>query len=219
MYSQRFSREAERRNHVWRELTPYFQRWIPVDSTVLEVAAGRGEFINNIKAGHKIAIDLNPDLRKYVSNDVDAYVAPSTDLSMVADKSIDVVFVSNFFEHISRVDILRTLAEIRRVLHPQGRILVLQPNIRFCQRDYWMFFDHITAIDDRSLAEALAVSGFAIEKLVVRFLPYTMKRRLPSAPWLVRLYLRVPLAWRILGAQTFVVARIKPPMPPETLHE
>jgi hypothetical protein len=45
-----------------------------------------------------------------------------------------------------------------------------------------------------------------VVKNIPRFLPYTTKSRLPSGPALVRLYLKVPLAWRVLGAQAFVVA-------------
>jgi hypothetical protein len=50
------------------------------------------------------------------------------------------------------------------------------------------------------------LSGFSVEHRVVRFLPYTTKGRLPSGAALVKLYLRVPLAWRVLGQQSFVVA-------------
>jgi hypothetical protein len=70
-----------------------------------------------------------------------------------------------------------------------------------------MFFDHITPVDDRALAEAFAVTGFDVELDIPRFLPYTTKSRLPSGPGLVKLYLRVPLAWRFLGAQAFMVGR------------
>jgi len=40
----------------------------------------------------------------------------------------------------------------------------------------------------------------------VRFLPFTTKSRLPNSLFLVRLYLQIPLLWRIFGQQTFVVA-------------
>ena len=116
------------------------------------------------------------------------------------------VFVSNIFEHLTRDVILSALVEARRVLKPAGRLLILQPNVRYCARDYWQFFDHITPVDDRALAEALAATGFSVEKCIPRFLPYSTQSRLPSWPWLVRLYLRVPLAWRVLGAQAFLVA-------------
>jgi SAM-dependent methyltransferase len=207
LYSERFSDEQRARNAMWKVLCErYFQRWVDAGSTVLEIAAGQCEFINHIAAGRKIAIDLNPEFRRYVAADVDAHVCSSTAVPVVADESIDVVFVSNFFEHISKPDILATLREIRRVLRPGGRLLVLQPNIRFCGADYWMFFDHVTPLDDRSLEEALVLSGFSVEHRVVRFLPYTTKGRLPSGAALVKLYLRVPLAWRVLGQQSFVVA-------------
>ena len=47
-------------------------------------------------------------------------------------------------------------------------------------------------------------------EVLPRFLPYTTKSRLPQHPLLVRLYLRVPLAQRLLGKQAWVVA-VKPP--------
>ncbi len=88
-------------------------------------------------------------------------------------------------------------------------MLILQPNIRFISRDYWMFFDHVTPVDDRALCEALELGGFRIEINVPRFLPYTTASRLPVAPWLIRLYLRLPILWRVLGGQAFIVA-VKP---------
>jgi hypothetical protein len=54
------------------------------------------------------------------------------------------------------------------------------------------------------LAEALQSVGFTIRTRIPRFLPYTTRCALPKAGFLVRLYLSVPLAWRILGKQ-FVV--------------
>ena len=83
---------------------------------------------------------------------------------------------------------------------------MLQPNIRYVGNDYWMFFDHITPLDEHSLAEAMQLAGFTIESIIPRFLPYTTKSRLPRALWLVKLYLRVPLLWRLFGKQTLVVA-------------
>ncbi|HET6817400.1 MAG TPA: class I SAM-dependent methyltransferase [Mycobacteriales bacterium] len=208
LYSERFSDEQRRRTAMWQVLCErFFQGWVDPGATVLEVAAGQCEFINNIGAARKIAIDLNPDIKRYAGPDVEAYVCSSTEMRPVADASVDVAFVSNFFEHISKTDILATLREIRRVLRPGGRVLVLQPNIRFCGADYWMFFDHITPLDDRSLEEALVLADFGIEHRIVRFLPYTTKGKLPTGTGLVKLYLRVPLAWRLLGQQSFVVAR------------
>jgi ubiquinone/menaquinone biosynthesis C-methylase UbiE len=138
-------------------------------------------------------------------------------MRLIKDESVDVAFISNFFEHIDRDAILATLFETLRVLAPGGRLLILQPNIRFCGNNYWQFFDHVTPIDDRALSEALAATGFRIETCIPRFLPFTTKGRRPAAPWLVKLYLHLPLAWRIFGAQSFLVASAStsqaPPVP------
>ena len=207
LYSNRFDGEAEQRQQTWRVLCrDFFQRWVPPNSTVLDLAAGHCEFSNNIVAARRIAIDLNPDVRQRAAAGVETHVLRSDRLTAIEDRSIDVVFISNFFEHISRETILSTLVEVRRVLKPAGQLLVLQPNVRYCARDYWQFFDHVTPVDDRALIEAFSATGFDLVKNIPRFLPYTTKSRIPSADWLVRFYLRVPLAWRFLGAQAFMVA-------------
>jgi SAM-dependent methyltransferase len=211
LYRNRFAQQGEIRGDLWSVLCrDYFQRWVPETSTVLDVAAGHCEFINNIVAGRKLAVDLNPDLVNRAGADVEATVSRSDAMDHIPDHSVDRVFISNFFEHVPREVILSTLVEVRRVLRPDGKLLVLQPNVRYCAKDYWMFFDHITPVDDRALVEAFAAAGFDVELNIPRFLPYTTKSRLPSGPRLVSLYLKVPLAWKVMGAQAFMVGRPRP---------
>jgi len=207
LYATRFQAEGEQRQDIWQVLcADFFQRWVPADATVLDLAAGHCEFINNIRAGRKIAVDLNPDVQVRAAADVETHVLRSDQLTGIESGSVDRVFISNFFEHITREVITATLLEVRRVLRADGQLLLLQPNVRFCGKDYWQFFDHITPIDDRAMLEAFAQTGYDVVKNVPRFLPYTTKSRLPSGPSLVRLYLKVPLAWKVLGAQAFMVA-------------
>lgn len=206
LYSHRFDRESEQRQETWQVLCEgFFQNWVPVDATVLDLAAGHCEFINNIRAGRRIAVDLNPDVKVRAAAGVETHILRSDALTEIETDSIDVVFVSNFFEHISREVILATLVEVHRVLRPSGRLMVLQPNVRYCSRDYWQFFDHITPVDDRALVEAFTATGFDVVKNLPRFLPYTTKSRLPKGPSWVRAYLKLPLAWKFFGAQAFMV--------------
>ena len=207
IYQRRFSPDIAFRQGMWGVLcAEFFQRYIPTSSTVLEVGAGYCEFINNIAAARKLAVDLNPDTRRHANPDVQVFQTSSTDLKAIPSGSVDIAFASNFFEHLDRVEIVQTMREVARVLRENGRFLVLQPNYRYCHRDYWMFFDHITALDHHSLAEALETSGFTVVQSTPRFLPYTTKSQLPKALPLVRAYLRLPLAWRVFGQQAFVVA-------------
>jgi SAM-dependent methyltransferase len=207
IYKRRFNEDIEFRGKMWKVLcSEYFQRFVPPDAVVMEVAAGYCEFINNIRAGSKIAVDINTDTRARAASDVRVVITPSTDLAAIDSDSVDVIFISNFFEHITRAEIADTVRECHRCLRPGGRLLVLQPNIRYVSRDYWMFFDHITPIDDRALCELLEIVGFTMRKVLPRFLPYTTKSRLPKSLLLIRIYLKIPLLYRLFGGQAFVVA-------------
>lgn len=211
VYDRRFAGEAAFRDAMWKVLCRrFFQRYVDRDAVVVEVGAGHCEFINNIAARRKIAVDLSTDTPNYAAHGVEVLTTPSTELGAIADGSVDVAFASNFFEHLGRSEILVTLKELRRILAPHGRLLVLQPNIRYCHRDYWMFFDHITPLDDRSLVEALQMTGFTPIEVIPRFLPFTTKGRLPNSLALLKIYLSVPLLWRFFGAQAFVAAEVTP---------
>jgi SAM-dependent methyltransferase len=189
----------------------FFQRFVAPTDAVVDIGAGYCEFVNNIRAARKIAVDVNPDVGRFAAADVHVINAPCTALEQIESSSIDVVFMSNFLEHLpTKQLILDTFSEALRILRMGGRIIVLQPNIRFLPGEYWDFFDHHTPLTDRSLVEGLRLAGFEPAVVHARFLPYTTRSRLPQAAWLVRLYLRFPLVWRLLGKQALVVA-IKPP--------
>lgn len=84
--------------------------------------------------------------------------------------------------------------------------MILQPNVRLLPGAYWDFFDHHTPLTERCLVEAVTMLEMNVERVIARFLPYTTKSLLPQSPALVRLYLRAPPAWWLLGKQSFVLA-------------
>ncbi len=210
LYRNRFSDEdRKRRQRMWKALCEgFFQRYVRETDTVLDLACGFGEFISNIKAARKIAFDLNPDVARMLPEGVEFHGMDARSLLALADGEVDVCFVSNFFEHLKSKDEMdELLGRVHRVLRPGGRLVALQPNIKYAPGDYWDFYDHHLPLSHRSCAEAFLKAGFEIEELVGRFLPFTTLSPLPQHPFLVRLYLRFRPAWRVLGRQFLIVGR------------
>jgi SAM-dependent methyltransferase len=208
-YALRFTPLQEYRKRVWSILTrDFFQDLVGSEKTVLDLGCGWGEFINQIHAAKKFGMDLNPDSRDHLEGDVQFLWQDCSEKWQLAPESLDVVFTSNFFEHLPNKDCLKkTLAEAFHALRPGGKIICLGPNIKCVPGAYWDFLDHHIALTELSLKEALELSGFQIERCHDRFLPYTMVGGRQPSLWTVRLYLKLPLAWKILGKQFLVVAR------------
>src|SRR6185295_17009631 len=124
------------------------------------------------------------------------------------DASLDVVFTSNFFEHLpDKSTLTRTLQEAWRCLKPGGKLIAMGPNIKYLPGAYWDFWDHHLPLTESSLAEGLKTKGFVVDTCWPRFLPYTMASG-PQYPILfLQLYLGLRFAWRIFGKQFLIVAR------------
>jgi SAM-dependent methyltransferase len=209
LYRHRFEEaELPRKLEIWKVLCEdYFSRFVRPQDVVIDIGAGYCEFINNIRCGKRIAVDLNPRVREFASPDVEVRNESCTNLGSFSENSADVVFMSNFLEHLpSKQVVFDTLAEARRILRKGGRLIILQPNVKLIPGAYWDFFDHHTPLTENSLVEAVTMLGMRPVHVVTRFLPYTTKSLLPQSPWLVRLYLKVPPAWWFLGKQSLVVA-------------
>jgi len=205
IYKKRFD-DPRQREIIWKTLVnDFFQKYIRSSDTVLEVASGYGEFINNVRCKKKLAVDLNPQAEKFADKNVKIYIESSTAMKSIKSASIDKIFVSNFFEHLTRDDIIKTVIEFKRVLKTGGSVLILQPNIRFLATDFWMFFDHLTPIDDRALEEVFSVYGFKLKQKILKFLPYTTKSRFPQSTIFIKIYLKLPFLWSIFGKQSFFV--------------
>jgi SAM-dependent methyltransferase len=210
VYATRFTgAELASKTELWQVLVEDFlQALVPENATVLDLGAGNCEFINAVRAGRKIAVDLNPDLGRYADPDVQTMITTSDNLSEVSDSSVDVVFTSNFFEHLPSKDtLLATLTQCRRVLKVGGRLIVLMPNIRYLPGAYWDYLDHHLPLTHLSVCEALELTGLTPVRVESRFLPYTVRNsRIRARRWMLRLYLRFKPAWLLLGKQMLVVA-------------
>jgi SAM-dependent methyltransferase len=212
LYRIRFS-EADRDSKlkIWKVLCEdFFSRYVKPTDLVLDIACGYGEFINNIRAAEKHGVDINSDTASYLDAGVHFHTTLATELNCLQPNYFDAVFMSNFLEHLpTKADMLKVLEECHRVLKPGGRIIIMGPNIQEVPGAYWDFFDHHLPLSHMTVSEGLQLAKFEVETCIARFLPYSTRSSLPQASWLVRLYLKVPMAWRILGKQFLVVGRAR----------
>jgi len=206
IYRRRFpEREHREKLALWRVLAPYLDRLIP-PGPVVDIACDRGYFVANIARTERWATDLR-DTSADLPRDVRFVQANGLDLTDVLPSGYFAgVFMSNYLEHLATsTEVVRQLEVVRALLRPNGRLVVLQPNVRLVGGAYWDFIDHHVALTEHSLVEAAELAGLQTIEVRSRFLPYSTKSRIPKHPALVRAYLAFPPAWRLLGKQTLYV--------------
>ncbi|NJB68677.1 SAM-dependent methyltransferase [Desulfobaculum xiamenense] len=202
-HETRFTHDPARRG-VWAEIADYLRPYFPPEASVLELGGGYCEFINAVPGATRQVVDLFEALPRHAAPGVTAHVGDATSLSFIEDESVDVALASNFFEHLDREGFERCIGEVRRVLRPGGRLLVIGPNFRLCAANYFDDYTHRLIFTDNGMCDWLESLGLRVERVEPRFMPFSMKSRLPKARWMVRLYLRLPL--RPLAGQFFVCA-------------
>lgn len=212
-YRLRFTQTRQYRNAVWKSLCDvYFSRFIHKDAHVLDLGSGWGEFINNIMAAHKYAMDLNPDAKGHLSAGVRFLHQDCTRPWNLAAETLDTIFTSNFIEHLpDKAHVERTVSEAFRCLKPHGLFILMGPNIKCVPGAYWDFWDHLIPITELSLSELLKIKGFEIQSCISRFLPYSMSTGSTPPLFLVKWYLKLPKIWPLFGKQFLVIGRKAPP--------
>jgi SAM-dependent methyltransferase len=208
IYQARFDKRDAYRDSVWKVLTrSYFSRFVPPDNAVLDLGCGYGEFINNIKCGRKYGMDLNPMSKSCLNSDVIFLEQDCCKPWAIPSSSLDVVFTSNFLEHLpDKRTLFDTVAEAYRCLKPSGRLIAMGPNIKYTNGSYWDFYDHYLALTELSLKEVLELRGFRVDRAIGRFLPYTMVNGPRYPLFMLSLYLRLSVLWNAFGKQFLVFA-------------
>jgi hypothetical protein len=205
-YVVRFDeRDHAAKDAAWCSVVGYLARWIDPAQPVVDIGCDRGYFTRNVRASERWAVDPR-DVGDQVG---DATFIRASGLDPgLPEGYFGTVFLSNVLEHLGSPDeVIEQLRVACRLLTPSGRVIVIQPNIRFVGPAYWDFIDHRVPLTHYSLIEAGAMAGLMTEHLAPRFLPYSTKSRWPVNAALTRWYLRFPIAWRFLGKQTLWIAR------------
>lgn len=207
-YHHSHFREDSRREILWKALWKYYFKYhIQSNDCVLDIGSGYGNFINNVEARNRIAIDIWPDFRAHIKPGIQTIVGNVTDLSQVKDASIDVAFASNVFEHIAKNDFSEFLSSLKKKLSHRGQLIILQPNYRYCASEYFDDYTHISIWSHISLTNFLVANDYIVTQIHPRFLPLTIKSKIPVHPYLIGLYLMLP--FKPMGKQMLLFAKPK----------
>jgi SAM-dependent methyltransferase len=196
-----------RRTLVWQAIADHLARLIPPAASVLEIGAGYCDWINNVRAARRVAVDVWSDLPKFAAPGVEPVVMDVAEgLPSLGAGAFDVVLASNLLEHFSPDAAAALVGDVGGVLRPGGRLVIIQPNFRHASRQYFDDYTHRAVFTDVSLPALLRSKGFRIDEVRPRFLPYSMRdARVPITPWLVKAYLLSPI--KPMAGQMLVVAR------------
>ncbi len=198
----------EDRTVVWKEIVRYLEKYIPKDGTILDIGAGYCDFINNVDSKNRIALDYSPDLNKYAKEEIIQINSSVTDMSKVVSNTVDVVFASNLFEHLTDAELETTMGEVKRVLKKDGRLILMQPNYRLAYKTYFDDHTHKKVFSDTSLETFLLSFDMKIELKKAKFLPFSLKSRpsiIPVFPMLIRAYINSP--WKPFAGQMLFVSK------------
>jgi ubiquinone/menaquinone biosynthesis C-methylase UbiE len=194
-----------RRARVWRAVSNYLAPFVDHDGALLDLGAGYGDFSRFARAAPKWALDHSEEMTAYWTPEVQPLVQSVLSPLPLETASIATVFASNFFEHFTVGEIESILSEVRRVVRPRGKLVVVQPNFRLEPRRYFDDYTHKSIFTDTGFSDLLRALGWNILRKEARFLPFSLKTRLPVFEPLVSLYLALP--FRPLAGQFLVVAQ------------
>jgi ubiquinone/menaquinone biosynthesis C-methylase UbiE len=195
-YSSRYTFDPER-SIVWREIVKFESRFFPRNAVVVDLGAGYCDFINNVKADKKYAVDTSSELQSYAGKDVLRINQPAWNLFEIQANTVDVVHASNLFEHFTEEELDKTMKEVKRVLKKGGKLILMQPNYRLASKNYFDDPTHKKVFSDAALESFLLSYGMKILLKMSRFLPFSMKSNssmIPNflLPLLVRAYIHSP---------------------------
>ena len=206
VYEFRFAGLSQvKKDATWALVTRWIESKLGNPRSVLDPAAGRGEFIISSRAPERWACDLSDQRTSWPTGITTRF----GDIYKVdlPEKHFDMIFVSNFLEHLATPDdVFKYLLQLRKSLKPDGKLAIMGPNFRFSANVYYDFADHLLPLSDRTVEEHLAAVDMKCERIIPRFLPLAFRSQRFSHPLLVKLYLAVPFFWRFYGKQFFIVA-------------
>lgn len=160
-----------------RELGPYLDR----GQRVLDLGCG-GQKLDprmvgvDLRANGQLGVGGNADRAAVADVEADVLDLPMN------DSSVDAILAKHLLEHV--LDPLKALYEWKRVLRPDGKLVVLCPDYRFCEA-ISVDPSHVHAFTPDSAASLLRAAGFRVtasESVKPGYVFMLSAERLPDAP-------------------------------------
>jgi len=140
-----------------------FRAFIRYSDTVLDFGCGGGDILLALKCGDRFGVEPSEAARAMaISNGIESVPI----LADIPDARVDVVITHHALEHCTRP--LDELREMRRVLKPEGRLIVLVPLDDWRTQRTYNSTDinhHLYAWTPQLLGNLLADAGFHVERL------------------------------------------------------
>jgi 2-polyprenyl-3-methyl-5-hydroxy-6-metoxy-1,4-benzoquinol methylase len=135
---------------------------------VLDIGCGFGQMLNALKEKklkYLEGIELLPEAVKYCKEKLQLNVECTGDITgFAADKTAryDLILMSHVLEHLPKESIIPSLAAIRNMLKPKGKLILMVPNGQAPINSYWMWedFTHHLLFTSGSIAYVLKAAGF-----------------------------------------------------------
>lgn len=205
-YHQVHLKENKKRTIVWNVITEYLANYIPVKASVLELGAGYCDWINNINASNKVALDIWDEMPKFAAPGIRTITADlSKGLKSYCDETYDVIVTSNLLEHFQPDVTSQIVSDVFVCLNPNGVFILIQPNFRYSYRNYFDDYTHRSVFTHISMQNLLRAQGFTIKDVQPRFMPYSLREsKFPILPVFIKMYLALP--FRPFAGQMLIVA-------------
>ena len=202
--------KTQKRMHVQKSIIRYLSRFFSGEGTILDMGCGKGEFISQVKGVKLLAIDTDPSAKSHLPSNVTFVNGGVETLSGIESNSVEIIYASNFIEHLSMEEATFFLKEGLRILQlgpKKGFLIIVQPNFRYSYRNYFDDFTHKSVFTHISLSSLLEMTGYEVIVCEKKFLPYSLSSKKAYFSFLLSPYLRLGL--RIFGGQMLFVATPK----------
>ena len=145
---------------------------LPSGSKVLDIGCGRGVMLRALlDLGHEAhGVEIAPEAASGADPRAQIRIAPELAKADYEENSFDAVIMWHVLEHLPHPE--KTLAEIRRILRPGGRLILAVPNFGSLQSrrtgNHWFHLDlprHLYHFTPETLQRLLACNEFHYESV------------------------------------------------------